>query len=108
MLLLLLADDRVASLAYFMLSCRKKNADAADAALHMHKDKTKKVARLQLFGHAAIVAVLLLLQLLLPVTHSLTHDLHVCQCCDQQNLSFWGLMKRLKSCHRFSLRAWLN
>lgn len=63
-----------------MLSCHKKNADAADAAaaLHMHKDKTKKVARLQLFGHAATVAEQL--QLLLPVTHSLTHDLHVCQC----------------------------
>lgn len=68
-----------------MLSCHKKNADAADAAdaaLHMHKDKTKKVARLQLFGHAATVAVAIAeqLQLLLPVTHSLTHDLHVCQC----------------------------
>lgn len=65
-----------------MLSCHKKNADAADAAaaLHMHKDKTKKVARLQLFGHAATVAEAEQLQLLLPVTHSLTHDLHVCQC----------------------------
>lgn len=74
--MLLLADDRVASLAYFMLSCHKKNADAA--ALHMHKDKTKKVARLQLFGHAATATVAVTPAATVVARHPLTHPRFAC------------------------------
>lgn len=96
----------IASLAYFMLSCHKKNADAA-AVLHMHKDKTKKVARLQLFGHAAATATAATVADV--AAPSPTHSPTICMCVNA--ISFVGGTNeapQVMSSQRERERAWLN
>lgn len=44
----------------------------------MHKDKTKKVARLQLFGHAATATVAVTLAATAAARHPLTHPRFAC------------------------------